>query len=219
MGFNLLGDGLRDVLDPRIRRAAGATGHRPSLPMSELLSVQRAVGGVRHGPRRGAGARPDQPRHRAWRGGRAGGRERVRQDHARARPILGVLPAGGRDPRAARFTGRAATCFSASRRLVNDEIRGRAITFIPQDPWSSLSPLFTVGAQIMDLMKWKSPRRAGAGARSGRWPALAPRLSARAAPRGPRAPCWTCCAPCRFPSRSARSGGCPTSSRVASASG
>src|SRR5262249_23020363 len=46
------------------------------------------------------------------------------------------------------------------RERVNDEVRGRAITFIPQDPFTSFNPVFTVGAQIMDLMKWKSPRLA-----------------------------------------------------------
>ena len=35
------------------------------------------------------------------------------------------------------------------------DIRGRLITFIPQDPFSSFNPVFTIGAQIMDLMKWK----------------------------------------------------------------
>ena len=95
-------------------------------------------------------------------------------------------------------------------RLVNDEIRGRAITFIPQDPWSSLSPLFTVGTQIMDLMKWKSPRRGGTGAR-GRWPALV-RGYPRARRRADREAVLESCAPCRSPSRSARSSGCRTSS-------
>jgi peptide/nickel transport system ATP-binding protein len=56
---------------------------------------------------------------------------------------------------------------------VNDRVRGSAITFIPQDPFTSLSQVFPVGAQIMDLMKWKSPR-AGAGPRPaalfGRYP-------------------------------------------------
>jgi len=87
-----------------------------------------------------------------------------------ARTVLGVLPAGGRIRGGAiHWEGRDLLRMDA--RLVNDEIRGRAITFIPQDPWSSLSPLFTVGTQIMDLMKWKSPRRGVTGTR-GHWPAL-----------------------------------------------
>ena len=40
-----------------------------------------------------------------------------------------------------------------------ERVRGRAITFVPQDPYSSFSPLFTVGDQIMELMRWKSPDR------------------------------------------------------------
>ena len=56
---------------------------------------------------------------------------------------------------------------------MNERVRGRAITFIPQDPFTSFSPLFPIGTQIMDLMKWKSPRaRNGAGPSSifGRYP-------------------------------------------------
>src|SRR5207247_371710 len=50
---------------------------------------------------------------------------------------------------------------------VHDRVRGRAITFIPQDPYTSFSPVFPVQTQIMDLMKWKSPRADnGGGARS-----------------------------------------------------
>ena len=46
--------------------------------------------------------------------------------------------------------------------LLAGRVRGRAITFVPQDPFSAFSPLFTVGDQIMELMRWKSPdRRAG----------------------------------------------------------
>jgi len=89
-----------------------------------------------------------------------------------ARAILGVLPrSGGRITSGQiRFKGR--DLLAEDPRLVNDEIRGRAITFIPQDPWSSWSPLFTVGAQVMDVMKWKSPRRTRAGRLTRRWPAL-----------------------------------------------
>src|SRR6202012_1416075 len=31
----------------------------------------------------------------------------------------------------------------------SEQLRGRAITFVPQDPFSSFSPLFTVGDQVM----------------------------------------------------------------------
>jgi len=80
-----------------------------------------------------------------------------------ARAILGILPeaaariGGG----VVRFKGR--DLLREHPGLVNDRIRGRAITFIPQDPFTSLSPVFPLETQIMDLMKWKSPR-AGDGA-------------------------------------------------------
>jgi peptide/nickel transport system ATP-binding protein len=67
-----------------------------------------------------------------------------------------------------RFKGR--DLLQEPRARLDTEIRGRAITFIPQDPFTSLNPVFTIGAQVMDLMKWKSPRRNGAEA--GGWPAL-----------------------------------------------
>jgi peptide/nickel transport system ATP-binding protein len=85
-----------------------------------------------------------------------------------ARAILGILPAAGRIRGGEiRFDGR--DLLAADAALVNREVRGRAITVIPQDPFTSFNPLFTVGAQIMELMKWKSPRANGA---SGPWPAL-----------------------------------------------
>src|SRR5262245_27923072 len=63
-----------------------------------------------------------------------------------ARAILGILPEAGRIRAGViRFKGRDLLQMEAG--AVNDEVRGRAITFIPQDPWSSLSPLFPVGTQ------------------------------------------------------------------------
>jgi peptide/nickel transport system ATP-binding protein len=87
-----------------------------------------------------------------------------------ARAILGVLPAGAARIRGGevRFKGR--DLLREDPVVVNDQVRGRAITFIPQDPFSSFSPLFPVQTQIMDLMKWKSPRAGG----HGRLPLLRP---------------------------------------------
>jgi len=75
-----------------------------------------------------------------------------------ARAILGVLPSpaarigGG----VIRFKGED-LLKQAPARLTRD-VRGRAITFIPQDPYGSFNPLFTVGAQIRDLQRWKAPK-------------------------------------------------------------
>ena len=94
-----------------------------------------------------------------------------------ARAILGVLPvgvariAGG----AIRFQGR--DLLGEEPGVVNREVRGRAITVIPQDPYTSFNPVFTVGAQIMELLKWKSPR--AAAGRGGPWPAVLRRYPRR----------------------------------------
>ncbi len=72
-----------------------------------------------------------------------------------ARSILGALPANARiGGGTLRFDGF--DLLSAS-----NELHGRAITFVPQDPYSAFSPLFTVGDQIKELMRWKSPDRRG----------------------------------------------------------
>ena len=74
-----------------------------------------------------------------------------------ARAVLGVLP----QPAAAvtggsiAFAGRSLLGLSAA--TLSRDLRGRHITLVPQDPFASLNPLFTVGHQMLDLMKWKSP--------------------------------------------------------------
>ena len=77
-----------------------------------------------------------------------------------ARAILGILPLSARVRGGeVRFQGR--DLLREPPAVVNDRVRGRAITFIPQDPFTSFSPVFAVETQVMDLMKWKSPRSAG----------------------------------------------------------
>jgi peptide/nickel transport system ATP-binding protein len=77
-----------------------------------------------------------------------------------ARAILGVLPR-----ETARITGgrvlfRGADLLMVDQTVVDQTVRGRAITFVPQDPFTSFNPVFTVGEQIMEILKWKSPRAA-----------------------------------------------------------
>jgi peptide/nickel transport system ATP-binding protein len=87
-----------------------------------------------------------------------------------ARAILGILPPSART-RAGEIWFKGRDLLREDGARVNDEVRGRAITFIPQDPFTSFNPVFTVETQMLDLMKWKSPRRADRQ-RRGRWPAL-----------------------------------------------
>ncbi len=92
-----------------------------------------------------------------------------------ARAILGILPGNARVRGGEiRFQGRDLLREPAA--TLSHTVRGRAITFIPQDPYSSFNPLFTVGTQIMELMKWKSPRLREEASGDGRggelWPDL-----------------------------------------------
>ncbi|MCY4451541.1 MAG: ABC transporter ATP-binding protein [Immundisolibacterales bacterium] len=74
-----------------------------------------------------------------------------------ARAILGVLPANSAriGSGAIDFEGR--NLLDEDTASLADDVRGRQITFVPQDPFSSFNPVFTIGAQIDELMKWKSP--------------------------------------------------------------
>ena len=76
-----------------------------------------------------------------------------------ARSILGILPAPAGRIRSGRIEFEGENLLEKSSGEMDRAIRGRAITFIPQDPYGSFNPLFTVGAQIRELMKWKSPER------------------------------------------------------------
>ena len=96
-----------------------------------------------------------------------------------ARAILGILPAPAGRVRSGSIEFEGEDLLARSAEDMERAIRGRAITFIPQDPYGSFNPLFAVGAQIRELMKWKSPARRGAPPRA---PA-APSLLARYPPR------------------------------------
>jgi peptide/nickel transport system ATP-binding protein len=97
-----------------------------------------------------------------------------------ARAILGVLPSPASEVKAGSITFAGENLLSLSSVEIARRIRGRRITFIPQDPYGSLNPLFTIGQQMLDLMQWKSPL--AAPARRGGWPALlSPYPSARRA--------------------------------------
>jgi oligopeptide/dipeptide ABC transporter ATP-binding protein len=69
------------------------------------------------------------------------------------RAVLGILP------RAARVeSGRILFGGDDLLRLGQAEltrrIRGREISFIPQDPFLALNPVFTVGTQLLEIMRW-----------------------------------------------------------------
>jgi peptide/nickel transport system ATP-binding protein len=77
-----------------------------------------------------------------------------------ARAILGVLPREQARISGGRVLFRGTDLLTADPAVVNQTVRGRAITFVPQDPFTSFNPVFTVGEQIREILKWKSPRAA-----------------------------------------------------------
>jgi peptide/nickel transport system ATP-binding protein len=81
-----------------------------------------------------------------------------------ANAILGVLARNARhEAGSIRFGGEDLLAMPPAR--IENEVRGRSITFIPQDPYGSFNPLFTVAAQTMEVMKWKSPQRSPGASR------------------------------------------------------
>lgn len=72
-----------------------------------------------------------------------------------ARSILGILPKNSAKISDGSIVFDHQNLLDMQEQDVARDIRGRLITFIPQDPFSSFNPVFTIGAQIMDLMKWK----------------------------------------------------------------
>ena len=75
-----------------------------------------------------------------------------------ARTVLGILAPNATVARGAiAFDGN--DIVAMPREAFEREIKGRRIAFVPQDPYGAFNPLFTVGDQVMELMRWKSPRR------------------------------------------------------------
>jgi peptide/nickel transport system ATP-binding protein len=74
-----------------------------------------------------------------------------------ARAILGILPrnAARVEGGEIRFEGRA--LLGLDETTLATEIRGAQIAYIPQDPFTAFNPVFTIGTQIGDLMRFKSP--------------------------------------------------------------
>jgi peptide/nickel transport system ATP-binding protein len=109
------------------------------------------------------------------RGRRPGGQIRLPGVRAR-RAILGVLAAPAAELRASSIAFADEDLLTLEPTEIARRIRGRRITFIPQDPYGSLNPLFTIGQQMIDLMHWKSPLTAPASRNS--WPAVLSRYPA-----------------------------------------
>jgi peptide/nickel transport system ATP-binding protein len=72
------------------------------------------------------------------------------------RAIIGILPAGARvEAGTIRFDGE--DLLTLGEHVLNTRIRGSRIGFIPQDPYLALNPVFKVGTQLLEVMRWHAP--------------------------------------------------------------
>lgn len=73
-----------------------------------------------------------------------------------ARAILGTLPEGQTEINSGHIRLDGVDMLSGGKAA--EHLRGRVVTFVPQDPFASFNPLFRIGTQIRDLMRFKAPR-------------------------------------------------------------
>ena len=71
-----------------------------------------------------------------------------------ARCVLGVLPRPPARLRNGEVVFQGEDLLRMSEADLTRRIRGKAITFIPQDPMASLNPLFPLGTQLQDMLAW-----------------------------------------------------------------
>ncbi len=72
------------------------------------------------------------------------------------RAITGILPRGATVDRGEIwFEGENLLVFSEAE--LNRTVRSSRIGFIPQDPLLALNPVFKVGAQLLEVMRWHAP--------------------------------------------------------------
>ena len=76
------------------------------------------------------------------------------------RAIMGILPKGAAvDGGRIWFEGENLLAFSEAE--LNGRVRSSRIGFIPQDPLLALNPVFKVGTQLLEAMRWHAPDMQG----------------------------------------------------------
>jgi oligopeptide/dipeptide ABC transporter ATP-binding protein len=80
-----------------------------------------------------------------------------------ARAVLGILPRQAR-VEAGRILFGGEDLLRLDQRELTRRIRGKEISFIPQDPYLALNPTFRVGTQLLEIMRWHAPAGGEAGA-------------------------------------------------------
>ena len=78
------------------------------------------------------------------------------------RAVLGILPRAARiDAGRIVFAGEDLLTLPAG--VMTRRIRGREIGFIPQDPFLAFNPVFTVGTQLLEILRWHAGEGDGTG--------------------------------------------------------
>jgi oligopeptide/dipeptide ABC transporter ATP-binding protein len=75
------------------------------------------------------------------------------------RAILGILPKRGRATRGSIMLGKR-NLLDLPAAAMQKDVRGRAIGFIPQDPFQALNPVFRVGTQLLETIRTPSDSKA-----------------------------------------------------------
>jgi peptide/nickel transport system ATP-binding protein len=83
-----------------------------------------------------------------------------------ARSILGVVPQPPARLRDGEIRFQGEDLLRMSEADLTARVRGKAVTVIPQDPLASLNPLFPIGVQLRDLLRWSRQGGATGGARA-----------------------------------------------------
>jgi peptide/nickel transport system ATP-binding protein len=81
-----------------------------------------------------------------------------------ARAVLGILPRQAR-VEAGRVLLEGEDLRGLDQAELSRRIRGKEISFIPQDPYLALNPTFTVGTQLLEIMRWHAPAGSNGGGR------------------------------------------------------
>ena len=77
------------------------------------------------------------------------------------RSILGIRPLGSL-VQGGQILLEEEDLLSMDETILSQRIRARRIGFIPQDPFQSFNPLFRVGTQLLEIMRWHAPSHLGA---------------------------------------------------------
>jgi peptide/nickel transport system ATP-binding protein len=76
------------------------------------------------------------------------------------RSILGIMPRGAQ-VLGGRIDLDGENLLDIGEAELSARIRASRIGFVPQDPFQSFNPLFRVGGQILEVMRWHAPASAG----------------------------------------------------------